>query len=73
MILLLFTGPDHGYHLKPAMATPRSLGKIVFSEFWLSVEVVSFLLFVALAGALYLAKESGNRKKITGSGQEGQL
>jgi NADH-quinone oxidoreductase subunit J len=70
LITLLWTGPDHRAMLKPAMAAPRELGKYLFREFWFPVEVVSFLLFVALVGALYLAKGNGNRKKTIDSPQE---
>lgn len=71
LVMLIRTGPDHSLLLKPAMAAPRALGKTVFHEFWFSVEVVSLLLFVALVGALYLARESGSRKKINAPGKEG--
>ena len=63
LAVLLGAGTDHNFMLKPAMATPGALGKAVFSKFWLSIEVVSLLLFVALAGVLYLAQENGHRKK----------
>lgn len=61
--VILWTGPDHGFSLKPAMAAPVELGRILFQKFWLPVEVVSLLLFVALVGALYLAKENRDRNK----------
>jgi len=70
MVTLLLTGPEHEALLKPAMVAPGEFGKYIFREFWFSIEVVSFLLFVALVGALYLAKENGNRKKLTDSEQE---
>jgi NADH-quinone oxidoreductase subunit J len=70
LTILLWIGPDHGYMLKPAMATPRALGNIVFSRYWFSVEVVSLILFVALVGALYLAKENGKQNKINESQRE---
>jgi NADH-quinone oxidoreductase subunit J len=70
LIRLLWTGPDHGQMLKPAMAAPKALGRILFREFWFPVEAASFLLFVALAGALYLSKGNGNRKKTKDSEQE---
>ena len=71
LITLLWTGPEHDSALlKPAMAVPKEFGKYLFNEFWFSIEVVSFLLFVALVGALYLAKENGHRKKTIDSRQE---
>jgi NADH-quinone oxidoreductase subunit J len=70
LAVILWTGPDHGFPLKPAMAAPGTLGSILFRKFWLSVEVVSLLLFVALVGALYLAKENRSRNKIIKPEQE---
>ena len=70
LIGLLWTGSNYGRMLKPAVAAPKALGKILFREFWFPVEMVSFLLFVALVGALYITKENGNRKKTVNSEQE---
>ncbi|EFK08646.1 NADH-quinone oxidoreductase, chain I [delta proteobacterium NaphS2] len=70
LVTLLWMGQDHGALLKLAMAAPREVGKYLFREFWFSVEVVSFLLFVALAGALYLAKEHKKPTKTADSQQE---
>ena len=54
---IIWSGPGHGFFLEPAMASPLDFGIFIFREFWFSVEVASFLLFVALAGALYLGRE----------------
>ena len=67
---LLWAGPGHGFPLKPAMASPLEFGRYVFSAFWFSVEVASFLLFVALVGALYLGREKGREKNVNDSAQE---
>ncbi len=39
-----------------AAASPLEFGRFLFQRYWFSVEIVSFLLFVALVGALYLGK-----------------
>jgi len=67
---LMWTGPGHGYSLKPAMAAPKQFGAYIFREFWFPVEVTSFLLFVALAGALYLGKKRRSNQMTTPSEQE---
>jgi NADH-quinone oxidoreductase subunit J len=67
---LLWVGPGHGLPLKPAMASPPEFGAFIFREFWFPVEVASFLLFVALVGALYLGREKRNGKKANESAGE---
>lgn len=45
------------YHrLMPAMAAPIDFGRFLVTDYWLPVEIVSFLLFVALVGVLYLGR-----------------
>ena len=39
-----------------AAASPLEFGRFLFQRYWFSVEIVSFLLFVALVGALYLGR-----------------
>jgi NADH-quinone oxidoreductase subunit J len=53
---LLFNSPEAGLQLIPAMASPVAFGSFLFKSYWFPVEIVSFLLFVALVGALYLGK-----------------
>jgi len=67
---LVWAGPGHGVFLKTAMASPLEFGRYVFRKFWFSVEVASFLLFVALVGALYLGREKGREKKAKNCAQE---
>lgn len=55
MVILIFSGPS-GLKLVPAMASPKDFGRFLFEYYWLPVEIVSFLLFVGLVGALYLGK-----------------
>ncbi len=38
------------------LAAPLEFGRFLFQRYWFSVEIVSFLLFVALVGALYLGR-----------------
>ena len=58
MGLLVRAGPFSSAVLTPAMAQPLAFGQYLFQTYWLPVEIVSFLLFVALAGALYLGRHS---------------
>jgi NADH-quinone oxidoreductase subunit J len=37
-------------------AAPLAFGRFLFQKYWLGVEIASFLLFVALVGALYLGR-----------------
>jgi NADH-quinone oxidoreductase subunit J len=41
-------------------AAPLDFGRFLFQKYWLGVEIASFLLFVALVGALYLGRSDGN-------------
>ena len=54
-VVLIVKGPDGGV-LKTAMASPSALGHYLFQHYWLGIEVASFLLFIALVGALYLGR-----------------
>jgi NADH-quinone oxidoreductase subunit J len=40
-------------------APPLAFGRFLFQKYWLGVEIASFLLFVALVGALYLGRDNG--------------
>ena len=53
---LIFGSSEAGLRLMPAMASPVEFGAFLFENYWFPVEIVSFLLFVALVGALYLGK-----------------
>ncbi|MHC4292615.1 MAG: NADH-quinone oxidoreductase subunit J family protein [Planctomycetota bacterium] len=44
--------------LKTALATPGEFGQFIFENHWLSIEPVSLLLLVALAGALIIGRRS---------------
>ena len=67
---LLWVGPGHDLPLKPAMASPLEFGVYLFREFWFPVELASFLLFVALVGALYLGRQKRNAKQDNPSAEE---
>jgi len=54
--LLVFTTPDTQVYLETAVATPREFALYVFERHWLSIEIVSLLLLVALIGALHLGR-----------------
>ncbi len=61
---LIWMGSGRGVPLKPAAASPSEFGAYIFREFWFPVEVASFLLFVALVGALYLGgSKKGSRNE----------
>jgi NADH-quinone oxidoreductase subunit J len=70
LAVLLWVGSGHGLPLKPAMASPLEFGAYIFREYWFSVEVASFLLFVALVGALYLGREDKKDHKVKDSSRE---
>ena len=59
MGFLVGAAPFGATGLAPAVARPFVFGQYLFTRYWLPVEIVSFLLFVALAGALYLGRRSG--------------
>lgn len=48
--------PASMIRLKPAMAGPAEFGRFLFQQYWFPVEIASFLLLIALVGALYLGR-----------------
>ncbi len=55
LILTIFeSGGDLSLPL--TMVSPLEFGRFFFQKYWFSVEIVSFLLLVALVGALYLGR-----------------
>ena len=55
LVLIIFeSGGDLSLPL--AVASPLEFGRFLFQKYWFSVEIVSFLLLVALVGALYLGR-----------------
>lgn len=57
LLLLLTRWPQASAILPAAILTPLQFGKILFTQYWLAVELVSLLLFVALVGALYFGSK----------------
>ncbi len=55
-VLMILTTPDTQVPLETAVAPPREFALYVFERHWLSVEIVSLLLLVALIGALHLGR-----------------
>lgn len=62
--------PNSQIFLKTARATPSVFGQFIFKNHWLSIEVISLLLFVALVGALIIGRRS--RKPSTAETPEGE-
>jgi NADH-quinone oxidoreductase subunit J len=62
-VFLITVSPQSGTPLVAAMASPLQFGEFLFQNHWLSVEIASFLLFVALVGALYLGRREGPPEK----------
>ncbi len=48
--------PATRIHLMPATAGPAEFGRFLFQQYWFPVEIASFLLLIALVGALYLGR-----------------
>jgi len=59
----LYRNPGSLVPLTTAMVQPREFGAFIFARYWLAVEVVSLLLFVALVGAYYLNR--GEKLRMT--------
>ncbi len=54
--LMVSVTPGTEITLQMVLATPREFALYVFQRHWLSVEIISLLLLVALMGALHLGK-----------------
>jgi len=57
--------------LKTARAEPGAFGQYIFQNHWLSIEIVSLLLLVALVGALILGRRS--RRSSATENTKGEL
>ncbi len=55
---IISADPNSQITLKTALAEPGAFGQFIFEKHWLSIEVVSLLLLVALAGALIIGRRS---------------
>lgn len=54
--LTLITAPQNNMHLTPAMAWPKDFAVYLFQKAYLSIEIVSLLLLVALIAAFLIGK-----------------
>ncbi len=64
---LMLRAPGTGGRLHLLLARPRDFALFVFKEHWLSIEIVSLLLLVALVAALHLGKgKNGERVEEQG-------
>ncbi len=68
---IVTTEPNSRIILKTARAAPKALGQFIFQNHWLSIEIVSLLLLVALVGALLLGRRS--RRPQAAETTEGEL
>lgn len=65
--ILVLTDPNSLIHLKTAQARPTVFGQYVFERHWISIEIVSLLLLIALIGALIFGKRLRKmRKNVAG-------
>ena len=62
--LIVLAVPESHAGLKTAVADPEGFALYVFERHWLSIEIVSLLLLVALIGALHLGKR--REKNLSG-------
>ena len=62
--VMVFTQPDSRTPLKALTASPLELGRFLFQKYWFHVELASFLLLIALVGALYLGRQEKKREKV---------
>jgi NADH-quinone oxidoreductase subunit J len=68
---LVISEPGSRITLKTAQADPGLFGQYIFGKHWLSIEIVSLLLLVALIGALLLGRRS--KKVPAAKASEGEL
>jgi NADH-quinone oxidoreductase subunit J len=54
--IMVVAEPKTGAYLPMAQASPSAFGRFLFDAYWFPVEIVSFLLLVALVGAFYLGR-----------------
>jgi NADH-quinone oxidoreductase subunit J len=54
--VIVTSAPGTDVTLEIALAEPKAFGEYLFQRHWLSIEIVSLLLLVALVGALHLGQ-----------------
>ena len=60
--LIVSADPDFKIILKAALAAPGEFAQYLFAKHWLSIEIVSLLLLIALIGALHLGRKKGKKE-----------
>ena len=55
-LVMVIADPATQIHLMPSMAGRAEFGRFLFQQYWFPVEIASFLLLIALVGALYLGR-----------------
>jgi NADH-quinone oxidoreductase subunit J len=68
---IITADPNSRITLKTARAAPKVFGQFIFENHWLSIEIVSLLLLVALVGALVIGRRS--RRFPTAQTTKGEL
>jgi NADH-quinone oxidoreductase subunit J len=60
--LIVYADPDFKITLHAALAVPGEFARYLFARHWLSIEIVSLLLLIALIGALHLGGRKGKKE-----------
>jgi NADH-quinone oxidoreductase subunit J len=68
--LLAGTDPAGRVPLETAWADPRAFGGHLFTGHWLTIEITSLLLLVALVGALLLGRPRNKKQPLEESGKK---
>lgn len=58
MFVFILRGSGSDAPLPLVTASPLTFGRFLYEKYWLGVEIASYLLFVALVGALYLGRST---------------
>ena len=61
-VLIVSSAPGKDIPLEMALAHPKEFGQYLFQRHWLSIEIVSLLLLIALIGALHLGRRRREEK-----------
>ena len=67
VLLFLTVNPGRLAILDIAAVSPAEFGHYVFRHYWLAVEIISLLLFVALVGSYYLGRDRKDGRSEGGS------
>ncbi len=61
IFLLISAGPESQEILKTAVAEPAVFGHFLFTSHWLSIEIISMLLLIALVGVFHLGMDKKHK------------